>query len=118
MNLGNQQMKMTSRGYDFYEQDGAYFRARAEVENRYVEEVWTPNGWEPYRGDGLKPVVYGNHISSTELPNEARKAATIASDPSRLPKLPTEWDPKDLASFDEARTQMRHLFEEAWRKSQ
>jgi len=53
----------------YYENDGAYFKGRAGL--GCVDEVWTPDGWEIYRGDQCKPYAFGNRIELANLPVEA-----------------------------------------------
>jgi hypothetical protein len=62
------------RGYDYFEGDNAFFRRPAgpQWELSGVQDVWTRDGWKPYTGDPLKPVVFGSQISADALPPAAR----------------------------------------------
>ena len=50
--------------YNIYEKEGAVFRGRAG--SGFVTEIWGPNGWEPYNGDRLAPVVFGDFLRTEE----------------------------------------------------
>jgi hypothetical protein len=53
--------------YEYFERDGAYFRAMANTGLACVDEVWTADGWTPYNGDRGKPVAFGNKVTSVEV---------------------------------------------------
>jgi hypothetical protein len=50
--------------FDYFERDGAIFRHPADSGDGYpVRDILTPDGWKPYTGDRLKPVVFGSQIA-------------------------------------------------------
>jgi hypothetical protein len=53
--------------YEYFENDGAYFRARANTALACVDEVWTADGWKPYAGDRGKPYSFGNRVTEFEV---------------------------------------------------
>jgi (p)ppGpp synthase/HD superfamily hydrolase len=69
------------RRYDIYEKEGAVFRGRScDVA---MSEVWTSDGWKPYKGDGLKPVVSGDYLRTED---ENGTDLRTYPNPSRLTK--------------------------------
>src|ERR1035437_751945 len=56
-----------SHYFDYFENDNAYYRARHGTGLAAVDEVWTGDAWEPYRGDCSKPVCFGSKISKAAL---------------------------------------------------
>jgi len=50
--------------YNIYEKDGAVLRGRAG--SGFVTEVLGPDGWEPYHGDPVAPVTFGDFLRTEE----------------------------------------------------
>lgn len=50
--------------YDIYEIEGAVFRGRAGC--RAVSEIWTSGKWEPYTGDKVKPIAFGDYLRTED----------------------------------------------------
>src|ERR1035437_3903487 len=64
----------------YYEHDNAYYR-RLATSGGWVDDVLTPEGWEPYRGDKAKPWCSGNKIKLANLPvaagGEGRRPSNV-----------------------------------------
>jgi hypothetical protein len=58
---------------DFFKKEGAYFRRRSAIMGAPVEEIWTGEQWEPYKGDRIALVNYGDKITQEDLPPLARE---------------------------------------------
>jgi len=52
--------------YDYFENDGAYFRGRTG--QGAVEEIWMGDGWEKYKGDCARRYLFGNKVTLENLP--------------------------------------------------
>lgn len=48
--------------YNIYEKEGAVFRGRAG--SGFVTEIRGSEGWEPYTGDPLAPVAFGDFLGT------------------------------------------------------
>jgi len=58
--------------FDYYDDlDGAIFR-RPHGGYTAVRDILTGHRWKLYRGDGLKPVIFGSRISADHLPPDAQ----------------------------------------------
>jgi hypothetical protein len=66
-----------SHDFDYFENDNAYYRARHGTGLAAVDEVWTPGGWENYRGDKSKPWCFGSKITKAQLPVEAQSKRRV-----------------------------------------
>lgn len=52
--------------YELYELEGSVYRAAASKSNipNPVSEIRRSDGsWEPYEGDGMKPIAFGDRIN-------------------------------------------------------
>lgn len=62
----NKQRELNNQD-NYYELDGAYFRAReGELVGR-VTDVLHGDKWVPYQGERCKPCVFGNQISESDF---------------------------------------------------
>jgi hypothetical protein len=67
--------------YDYFENDGAYFRARANTGLAAVDDIWMGDQWEPYKGDCARRYLFGNKTKLANLPvaagGEGRRPANV-----------------------------------------
>ncbi len=48
--------------YSYFDLDGAYFRRADGLGTRSVDDVLHEGEWKPYRGDCLRPALFGDQI--------------------------------------------------------
>ncbi len=67
--------------YDYFENDGAYFRARANTGLAAVDDIWMGDQWESYKGDCARRYLFGNKVELANLPvaagGEGRRPSNV-----------------------------------------
>lgn len=66
-----------SRLFEYFENDGAYFRKRRHSGLIAVDQVWTGTAWENYKGDRQKPYCFGTQITAADLPDDAPQELNV-----------------------------------------
>jgi (p)ppGpp synthase/HD superfamily hydrolase len=72
------------RRYDIYEKEGAVFRGRSG--SHFVTEIQVGDDWQPYDGDPMRPVVFGDYLHTEdetgtdlrEYPHPSRLASAVS----------------------------------------
>lgn len=56
--------------YQYFENEGAYYRSKVQVGGfvGWIDDVWTPDGWEPYKGDSAYRYTTVSRIAESQVP--------------------------------------------------
>lgn len=58
--------------WQYFENEGAYYRSRDTPITAWIDDIWTADGWKPYLGDKAASYFSATPITKDQLPEVAR----------------------------------------------